>query len=625
MSILDKLFGGLRRKDARRPEIAAGEAGTLSAESLCAQAARLHRDGLHAQSIGAYAAALELDPRCGSAHAGLGALYRSSGEPKRAAEHFCRAAELDPSSRDRGLMMVQALREAERIGEALERAQSLQAGFPRDPDVGLLRAHALRDLGRYDEAVDALERLVAEHPHHVPALEFLAGLYHDCGLLEQSIAMFRRDAALRPDSPQPAGALLLHKQYRRHDRDALFRSHLEWGARFGQPAVGLHPGFCNDPDPERPLSLGYVSADFFSSSAAFFIEPLLEHHDPERFRVTCYHTLNRRDGLTARLRSRVEQWRDVDRLSDSQLCAQLREDRIDVLVELNGHTRGNRLTALAHKPAPVQVTYLGYGATTGLAAIDYRITDRWIDPPGVSERYYVERLAWLPHSMWCFTPFPAAPAVAPLPAASNGYVTFASLNNFSKVSDEVLEVWAALLASIPGSRLLLVGVPTGVTQRRVLAVFARRGVEPSRLVFFGRVPLEVYLRLHHSIDIALDPFPYTGGATTCNALWMGVPVLTLVGESVLARSGLSILSALGLDAWIAHSPEQYLRFARELAADHGMLARLRAGLRERLMRSPIGDGQQYARDIEHAYRGMWRAWCARVEHPDADPRGLPGM
>ena len=322
----------------------------------------------------------------------------------------------------------------------------------------------------------------------------------------------------------------------------------------------------------------------------------------------CYSASSRIDEVTARFRGIADEWRDIHGMPDAQASARIEDDTVDILVDLNGHTRGGRLGVFGLRAAPVQATYLGYGATTGVAAVDYRITDAWLDPPGATERYYVERLVRLPRSMWCFAP-PQAPAVTALPASARGELTFGSLNNFAKASDAALEAWARILAALPLSRLLFAGVPAGPARRRALGVFGAHGIAQKRLIFHERLSFDAFLALHGEIDIALDPFPYTGGATTCNTLWMGVPVLTLEGDAVLARSGSSILRALGLDEWIAVSPEDYMARARRLADDLPALSLLRAGLREHLAKSALCDAAGFTADLEASYRDMWRAWC----------------
>ena len=602
--IIRRVLGG--RDALRRDERAAPSAAERIAEGERLLGAQRPREALAEVAL-----ALETEPRNARAHRILAAAYQLAGDTERSREHLLEAADLEPAERVVNLAAARALREANQLAAALERLASLEMRFPGDEEIALERGRALRSAGRYDDAITEIERFTRRHPVHVEALDALAGLHRDRGEMEIARTLYERIEQLRPDSPGAGSAPLFIEQYRDHDRETVFRRHVEWGERFGKTGAPSHD---NTRDPERPLRVGYVSADFNSSSAAFFLERLIAHHDARGFESWCYATTRRDDDVTQRLRARAAHWRDVVGLETDRLEALIRFDRIDILVDLNGHSRGNRLDVFARKPAPVQVTYLGYGATTGLRAIDYRLTDRWIDPPGESERFYTERLVRMPDAMWCFAPHPVQEEVTPLPATANGYLSFAAFNNFCKVSPRVLETWARCLAAVPGSRLALLTVPPGETQRRVLEVFAAQGVDGSRLNFHGRVPLEVYFRLHRGVDLALDPFPYTGGATTCHSLWMGVPVLTLAGETVLARSGLSILETVGLADWVAHSPEEYVAKAAAFAADLDALARLRAGLRARLSASPLCQAPAFVAALEQAYRAMWREWCCRADN-----------
>lgn len=574
-----------------------------NANALCAQGAALFSAGRVADSVPVFEQALDREPDCVAAHAGLGAALQKLGERERALPHLMRAADADPAARGLNLMVGQLLLRSGRAKEACSRLARLAAAQPQDDDVAYQLAIALREAGDEDAAAAQFKALIDRQPGHAAALEGLAALLRDASLIGEAIALYERLAKLRPELPSAASAVLFHEQYRSHDRAELYRRHVAWGKRF---APNREKRLGRDPDPERRLTIGYVSADFNSSSAVQFIEPILRGHDRRAFRVACYAASSRHDAVTARLHAAADIWRDIDGVGDEAACALVQADGVDLLVDLNGHTRGGRLGIFARRAAPVQVTYLGYGATTGVAAMDYRITDACLDPPGASEGYYVEQLVRLSETMWCFAPPAGAPAVSALPAASARRLSFASLNNFSKVTNECLAAWARILGQLPDSRLVFVGVPAGNARQRVLQSL---GIDASRLILHPRLSFEQYLALHAEIDIALDPFPYTGGATTCNALWMGVPVLTLEGDAVLARSGSSILRAAGLQEWIAASAEDYLAKARGFGADLPALAQLRAGLRDRLRRSALCDPAGFMQGLESAYRDMWRTWC----------------
>jgi predicted O-linked N-acetylglucosamine transferase (SPINDLY family) len=319
--------------------------------------------------------------------------------------------------------------------------------------------------------------------------------------------------------------------------------------------------------------------------------------------------------MTPQLRQHTDHWRSIVGLSDEQVAELIRQDQIDVMVDLTLHAARNRLLVFARKPAPVQVTYLAYAGTSGLSTMDYRLTDPFMDPAGVNDAHYAEHSFRLPKTYWCYAPTCPEIPVGPLRALAGGGVTFGSLNNFSKINPSVLELWIKILHAVPGSRLVL-HAHEGSHRQRVLDLMARAGITPERLSFAGRRSIADYYRGYHEIDIALDPFPFAGGTTSCDALWMGVPLVSLCGQTAVARAGLSLLSNVGLPELVAHTAEDYVRIAAELAGDLPRLAELRATLRARMEQSPLMDAPAFARDIEAAYRTMWRTWC---EQSDPNP------
>jgi len=314
------------------------------------------------------------------------------------------------------------------------------------------------------------------------------------------------------------------------------------------------------------------------------------------------------DDLTGQLRAHADHWHSLVGLTDPQAAELIRQHRIDILVDLALHTAHNRLLVFARKPAPVQVTYLAYAGSSGLHTMDYRLSDPFLDPPEVDESVYTEQTYRLAQSYWCYQPM-ETPPVALVPALKAGHLTFGCLNNFCKVSEPTLQTWARLLQAVPAAQLLL-HAAEGNHRQRTAGVLQRLGIDPQRLHFVSRVPLSEYQELYGQIDIALDPFPYGGRTTTCDALWMGVPVVSLAGKTAVGRGGLSILSNIGLPELVANSEEEYVRIALELANDLPRLDHLRLTLRRRMEASPLMDAPRYARNIEAAYRAMWRRWCA---------------
>jgi predicted O-linked N-acetylglucosamine transferase (SPINDLY family) len=348
---------------------------------------------------------------------------------------------------------------------------------------------------------------------------------------------------------------------------------------------------------------------------AFFFEPLLMAHDRSAVEIFCYSDAVRPDDVTARLQRHADHWRDVAGQSDEQFIAQVRADRIDILVDLAGHTAGNRLRAFAARPAPVQVTYLGYPNTTGVPAVDYRFTDALADPPGEADTLYTEKLIRLPRCAWCYRPPDPSPHHNPLPAQESGAVTFGSFNMPAKLSEETLDLWSQLLAAVPNSKLMLKFAALSEQSMRdhFARLFAARGVAESRLILRGRdEAVKHHLRSYHEIDIALDTFPYHGTTTTCDALWMGVPVVTLIGNAHVSRVGASLLNAVGLDDLVTTTREQFIATAAALAGDLPRLAKLRSTLRGVMQKSPLMDAAGLAREIERSYREIWQQSVRRV-------------
>jgi predicted O-linked N-acetylglucosamine transferase (SPINDLY family) len=395
--------------------------------------------------------------------------------------------------------------------------------------------------------------------------------------------------------------------------EQVFAEYRAWARRHADPLASGAAPHDNDRTPSRRLRLGYVSEHFRAHPAAAFVEPILAAHDSAGFEVFCYSSgpPHLHDETTARLRGHADHWRDIAHVDDEPLAAMVRGDRIDVLVDLDGHLGGNRLLVFARKPAPVQASYLGSRATTGIAAIPYRLTDPWSDPPGATERYYAEQLVRLPRTSFCYRPPDDAPPVGPLPALSAGNITFGSFNAFSKVTPAALAIWARLLAAVPRSRLILIAPESEELRTRVRDIFQRHDVDGERVEIAPPRLHREFLELIAQTDVALDAIPCGGHATTCETLWMGVPVVTLAGNNCASRIGSCALKNLSLEDFIATSPEQYLEIATRVSGDLDTLSRLRADLRPRMSRSALLDAQGFTRRLEAAYREMWRRFCAR--------------
>ena len=474
-------------------------------------------------------------------------------------------------------------------------------------------AAALFEAGRSGEAIDRFRTVVARQPALGAAHGNLAGALLRSGQVDEALNSYRRLLELEPGNATAFSESLASMNYEcRLSKTQVARLHRRYGERFEAPVARRAPGYVNSRDPQRRLRIGYVSADLGRHSVAYFLEAVLASHDPNAVDVHVYSNRRIEDLVTARLRGYVEHWHLIANASDDAAEQLIRAHSIDVLVDLHGHTAGNRLPLFARRPAPIQATWLGYPNTTGLTAVDYRITDAIADPPGLTEPLHTEELVRLPDGFLAYRPLETAPEVGPLPCLDRGYVCFASLNNRPKVGFGPVELWARLLLALPGSRLILKARDRDSAARQLRAAFESQGVSGTRVDVVGwdADPAD-HLAQYGSVDIALDTFPYAGTTTTCEALWMGVPVVTLAGEVHAGRVGASLLKRVGLPELVAKSRDEYLRIAVELANDVGRLGALRAGLRAAMRASPLLDGPRLARQLETTYRHLWLRWLGR--------------
>jgi len=479
-------------------------------------------------------------------------------------------------------------------------------------------ANALRISGRTSEAVAHLRQALALDPNLAQAWTNLGNGLSDQGEIAEAESAYRRAVELNPN-PQAHCNLLFHLLYCDYPPQLIFDEHRNFERLHARPLLPSAPHLINSPDPGRRLRIGYVSPDFRRHSVNYFVEPFLSHHDHTNFHIVCYADERWADATTERLRSYSDDWRDITAIDDAQLAEQIRADQIDILVDLAGHTVGNRLLALARKPAPIQITYLGYPATTGLSAIDYRLTDALADPVSgeengmSSDTLHSEKLIRLPRSFLCYRIAEDLPPVSPLPALTKGHLTFGCFNNLAKLSRGTLDVWSHILRALSTARLVLKFRSLGDPDTRALVAqnLASHYIDPARVDLLPHTTTHAeHLALYSTIDIALDPFPYNGTTTTCEALAMGLPAITLAGQTHVSRVGVSILTNVGLTNLIAQSPDDYVRIALALASDLSGLTDLRSTLRQRMRGSPLCDEPTFTQNLESTYRTLWRSWCA---------------
>lgn len=566
--------------------------------------------GRPAEACDAYLRAVSLQPNYGAAWGNLGNVLEGEGRLEEALVCLTRAAGSSPGSEGAHYNLARLLQRMEHFDEAAAHYSQALNINPRMAEAWYNLGILQQKQGKIDAAVENFERALEVNPSYAEALNNLAGALKARGDIQGAIAHYRQTLALSPDDHEVFSNLLLALNYASDaDPGGIYAEHRDFAERFEKKLISDRLRHANSPDSERKLCIAYLSPDFRFHPVANFIEPALHHHNRQGFKVLCLYNHVATDTQTELFKAQADEWWDIAGLTDETVAKIIQDLGVDILVDLAGHTSGNRLGVLARKPAPVQATWLGYLNTTGLAAVDWRLTDAHADPVGTSEAFHSERLMRLPHSQWCFHPFDGMPTPGDLPALKNAYVTFASFGNAAKITDTCLELWARVLQTSPTSHLLAVGVPEGWARDRIVAHFRDRGIEPYRLDFLGKRHLQAYWDAFSLADIALDTFPYNGGTTSCDALWQGLPVVSLSGQTPASRGGSSLLSALGRPEWIANSPEAFAETAGALAADIPALARTRAGLRQQMSASPLMDEKRFILDLEEAYRQMWRSWC----------------
>ncbi len=591
------------------------------------------------EAIKAFRQAILLDPQNAEAHNNLGAALFNARELGAAIQAYRIAIALRPRYREAMLNLADALRLMDECSESISNYQKILEQWPDLPDALLGIANAYRDAGQFDPAIASYQRAIDLQPGNAQAYAHLGMAYQLSLRIDEAMAAYRKALELQPslvpawinlgqalvDTAEldaaiqcfrraesisgevPSNLLFAVHLHSDYDAERIFAEHVRWSRR--QARVPQFNSYLNIVDPDRRLRIGYHSPNLRNHPVGRFLLPLLEQRNCSSFEIFCYSDVRNPDLITSRIRGHCDVWRDTPALSDQGLAQCVHEDCIDIFVDLTLHGEGTRLPAFARKPAPVQATYLAYCSTSGLESIDYRFTDSFLDPDDANARWYSERSVRL-RSYWCYQPDRAAPDIGPLPARSRGILTFGNLNSFQKVTAPALDAWAQILKRVPNSRLMLHALE-GQHRQRVGDLFSSRGVDPGRLEFVGYQPIERYFSSYANIDIALDPFPYPGGTTTCDALWMGVPVITLTGNTAVSRGGCSILNQVGKPEWITHSTDEYVQRAASIAGDLDALESHRTSLRERMHHSPLMNAEAFARNVEDAYRKMWRDWCEK--------------
>ena len=560
-------------------------------------------------AISLYQKAISLKPNDGEFHFQLAYILTEQEKLHEAANTFRRAIELRPKHAISHYNLGRVLYKLGQLRDALVCFQSALALQPDLAEAYFNLGITLNDLRELDLAVTCYRKAIALRPAYAEAYNNMGNSLKWQGKLDDSLDCYKKALALN-DSPSVHSNVLQTMMYSAACRPPdLFAELRRFAERYEAPLIAQWRPHGNRKDGDRRLKVGYVSGDFLNHSIAFFIEPVLANHDRSQFEVFCYYNHSEHDDYTRRIISVADHFLTCHAMSDDELAERIRQDEIDVLIDLSGHSGRHRLLTFARKPAPVQITWMGTPGSTGLAAMDYKLTNEHMDPPGMTERFHTESLIRLPASA-AYHPPESSPPVNELPALTSGYFTLACLNNPVKISQDVVAVWARILAALPNARIILGNADGAGMRDHLSGMFAREGIGSERLVMQPQIPLASYMQLHHHIDLALDPFPYNGGTTTRHALWMGVPVVTMTGENSMSRVGSAIMTRAGLPEFIVDNADDYVSRVVELAHDLPRLSRIRGSLRSQLSSDNRNSDEQFTRALEREFRTAWRKWCA---------------
>ena len=548
----------------------------------------------------------------------LGLLLAEQGKPEEAILNFRTALEIKPDFADVYIGIGNVLNSQSMPKEAVLWFQKGINHQPNNVAAYNNMGSALHNQDQLDEAVACYGKALKIDPKMAATLNNMGLVLQDQGRLKEAREYFRRALKIGPNLVKAYSNFLLSLLYdSEYDLDYIFTEHKKWDDFYGHPSMKKSAQFINSPRQDRRLRIGYVSPDFRNHSCAWFIEPLLEFHNRDKVEIFCYSEVKKEDNVTERIRKLSNSWYCTQGISDMEVAKQIRSDGIDILVDLAGHTKGNRLPIFALKPAPVQMTWLGYSFTTGLEAMDYRLSDKWLTPlegrEMFSERLYNLSRCSLAYSPPGKTPEPSEPAFE-----SNKHITFGSFNSLSKVSSLTIALWARVLDETPGSKLVLKARQSHDfgSKKRILRLFNEQRISDNRVIFQGYATSTFeHLAHYREIDLALDTFPYNGTTTTCEALWMGVPVVTLIGNHTVSRWGLSLVAAVGLEELAAKSEDEYCAIIKNLVYSHRRLKVLKTGMRDRLISSPLCDARGFADAVEEVFATTWKRWCDKNIHP----------
>lgn len=555
---------------------------------------------------------LQFNESNADAYFALGIAFEKTGNIGEAITFYQKTIEVKPNYIKAYENLGNIFKEKGLINEAIiiyEKAVNLHTD---NPDVYNSLGNIFIKKWRIDDAIALYQQALQKNPADVSAYNNLGNAFQIKGDPENAEMYYRHAVKLDPDNAVPYQNLLFVMNYNPcHKAKTILAENLRFAKRFEEPILSSIYPYANERSQHRRLKIGYVSPDFKAHSVSCFIEPVIAVHNKEQFEIFCYSLVSEEDEVTERFQKYADHWRNITGISDEKAAEFIRDDGIDILIDLAGHTTNNRILLFVRKPAPIQVSWLGYLATTGLSSMDYKIVDNYSDPPAMTEQFYTEKLIRLPESFLCYLPVKDGPEVGELPALKKGYITFGSFNNFVKVSPDVISSWSRILQAIPNSRLIMrtYNFCDRTTRQHAMGMFMQRGIAAERITLLPWEPSPKHLESYNLVDIGLDTFPFNGGATTCEAIWMGVPVVTHAGSAYHSRVGVSLLSNIGLKELIGKTYEEYIEIAVNLAHNIERLKALRESLRDMMLRSPLTDAKRFTVNLEKSYRRMWEEWC----------------
>ncbi len=557
--------------------------------------------------------AIQLQPNIADYYQSLGSILAEQSNFAGAVTCYEKAIALNPNNALTYYKLGWAFKSQNKHAQAVLCFRRVIALDPNIAEAYNGLGNALRFLGKIEEAIANYQKTLELEPQHEMAHNNIACALQDKGLFDQAIPHFREALHINPNYQEAYSNLLFALNYVEEDPHRLFAEHQGYHQQLALPLMPIFENYPNSCQNNRKLKIGYVSRDFKKHSVAYFIEPILAHHNHKQFEITCYYDDIVIDDTTQRLQAHADHWKFSANLSHANLAELIKTDQIDILIDLGGHA-GDRLLTFAQRAAPVQITYLGYPTSSGLTAIDYRLSDHHVDPQGETEIFNSEKLLRMPHSYFCYQPYWQSPPVTPLPALETGILTLGCFNNHTKVTAQLLDLWAEIIKKIPNSRLLLKSSTQHFNDPEIVKWVSEklfsRGLTPEQIhILPSTRTTEEHLKYYQQIDIALDTYPYNGATTTCEALWMGIPVISWSGKTHASRMGLSLLNTVGLGHLVAKSAEEYLNIVINLTSDLNQLQDLRKNLRSQVSASPLTQAAQFTAHLETLYQNIWETWC----------------